>query len=202
MISRRCFLLGLGGLVTSAFVSRANAHSLSTDGPLLLDSGRAEETLYLYKGFDLSEGSWATKWRVSLGPDRWPTPPPLPWHEFLRRSGYDLSRPADLNRALCNWRIGIEDLHQPMDQGAWEDTWEARESPQARAFTLLKELRLDVELNGPGKKAGRIRFTEGGGHPRSNECWVDLRDDVTASLLQASLIDHKLPILVKVGQAR
>jgi hypothetical protein len=175
MISRRSFLLGLGGLVTSAFVSRATVHAFSTGSPLLPDPGRAEETLYLYEGFDLSDGPWATKWRVSLGPDQWPAPPAPPWHEFLRRHGYDLSRPADLHRALRNWSIGADDLHQPVCQYIWEDRWEAQESPQARAFNMLKELKLDVALNEPGETAGR-------------------------TLLQARLIDRKLPIRVKVSE--
>src|SRR4051812_27967745 len=38
MISRRSFLIGLGSLVTSAFVARAEAYALEYGTPLLLDS--------------------------------------------------------------------------------------------------------------------------------------------------------------------
>ena len=52
MISRRSFLLGLGSLVTTSFVARARAHVRESGGPLLLQPKKADETLYLYEGFD------------------------------------------------------------------------------------------------------------------------------------------------------
>ena len=76
MISRRSFLLGIGSLVTISFVTRARTHARESGSPLLLQPKRAEETLYLYEGFDQSGDPWATKYRVSLGPDQWPAPPP------------------------------------------------------------------------------------------------------------------------------
>ena len=200
MISRRSFLLGLGGLVTSSFVARAKAHALTTGGPLLLDPGRAEETLYLYDGFDCSDGPDGTTWRVSLGPDRWPAPPPPTWREYLKPQGYTFETQADFDRAYCEMSLLPEEVDQPLDGYAWEDAWEYAESPQAKAFVLLKELKLDCGLNKPGEKAGRIAFTEWGGHPGSSERWVDLRDDLTASLLQARIIERELPIRLRIGE--
>jgi hypothetical protein len=42
-------------------------------------------------------------------------------------------------------------------------------------------------------------FTEWGGHPGSNERWVDLKNDLSVSILQARLIERDLPIKVRAG---
>src|SRR5215204_3158263 len=99
MISRRSFLLGIGSLVTTAFVSRVRTHVRESGSPLLLQPKRADETLYLYEGFDLSNGPGATKYRASLGPDQWPAPPPPTWREHLKTLGYRLETQEDFERA-------------------------------------------------------------------------------------------------------
>jgi len=101
MIFRRSFLLGIGSLVTTSFVARARAHVRESGSPLLLQPKRAEEMLYLCEGFDLSDGPWATKYRVSLGPDQWPAPPPPTWREHLKSLGYRFETQADFDR-VCN----------------------------------------------------------------------------------------------------
>ena len=70
MTTRRSFLLGIGALVSATFVTRVKAHVRESARPLLLEPKRAEETLYLYdqSGWD---DEW--KWRVSLGPDVYPS---------------------------------------------------------------------------------------------------------------------------------
>jgi hypothetical protein len=200
MISRRSFLLGIGSLVTTAFAAKAKAHAIVAQSPLLLDPGRAQETLYLYEGFDCSDGPDGTKWRVSLGPDRCPAPPPPTWREYLKPQGYAFETQADFDRAYRDMSLLPEEVDQPLDGYAWEDAWEYAESPQAKAFVLLKELKLDCGLNRSGEKAGRIVFTERGSHPGSSEGWVDLRDDLTASLLQARIIERELPIRLRIGE--
>ena len=47
--------------------------------------------------------------------------------------------------------------------------------------------------------AGQIIFEEFGGSPGNSYTWVELRDDLTVSLLQARLIELNLPINVAVG---
>jgi hypothetical protein len=81
-----------------------------------------------------------------------------------------------------------------MDEHTWETYWEHDGSPQARAYKLLKELQLDCDPNARGRKVGDIAFTDWGGHPGSSERWVDVKDDLTASILQARLVERDLPI--------
>ena len=88
MTTRRSFLLGAGGLLTTAFVTRVQRHVRETARPLLLDPGSTDETLYLY-----DQQSWSdrNKWRLSLGPYVGDTEPPPPtWHEHLIARGYSL----------------------------------------------------------------------------------------------------------------
>ena len=199
MISRRSFLLGIGSLVTTSFVTRARAHARESGSALLLQPKRAEETLYLYEGFDQSDEPWSTKYRVSLGPDQWPTPLPPTWREHLKSLGYRFERQEDVERVYRERSLTPDELDQRIDGYSWEDYREHYESPQAKAHQLLKDLDLDCDPKAPGSKAGTILFTRWGGHPGSSERWVDLKDDLSVSVLQARLIERDLPIKLALG---
>ena len=71
--------------------------------------------------------------------------------------------------------------------------------PQAKAHYLLKDL--DLGHSGSTlRQAGQIMFEELGGSPGNSFTWVELRDDLTVSLLQARLIE--LHPLAKCRQSR
>ena len=194
MISRRSFLIGFGSLVTSAFVARAQAHVRESRAPLLLDPGKAEETLYLYDHVGADTGN---AWQISLGPWEEVEPPPPTWREHLTRRGYALATPDDLERVWRECSIQPEHLDQTLNDHRWADYWEDRESPSAKAYWLLKELGLDCPLNARGTKAGRIEFFDSP-NPMSLWRWVELRDDLSVSLLQARLIEagHRMKLVV------
>ena len=148
MISRRSFLLGIGSLVTTSFVARARAHVRESGGPLLLQPKRAEETLYLYEGFDLSGEPCGTKYRISLGPDQYPAPPPPTWREYLKPQGYTFNNESDYERAYSEMWLMPENVHQALDGVSWANVWEFSESPQAKAHQLLADLNLDCGPQG------------------------------------------------------
>jgi hypothetical protein len=54
MLDRRRFLIGAGGLLTAAFVTKATAFSRDTRQPLILPPAKPpEETLHIYEvGWD------------------------------------------------------------------------------------------------------------------------------------------------------
>jgi hypothetical protein len=197
MISRRSFLLGLGGLVTTSFVTRATRHIAARGAPLLLDPGRAEETLYVYDfGVWSGDEDDGFKWRVSLGPDVYPAPPPPTWRDYLAAQGV---RFDDLNRLQREHSLTPDELDDHLDGYEWESRWDHFHSPQAKAAILLKELDIDCSLERRGRKAGLMDFVDWGGHPGSCERWVDLRGDLTVSLLQARLVELNHPIRVVIG---
>ena len=92
-----------------------------------------------------------------------------------------------------------DDVDQALDGVSWENVWEFTESPQAKAHQLLADLNLDCDPKEPGRKAGHIFFTSWGGHRGSSERWVDLKDDLSVSVLQARLVERDLPIKLVIG---
>ena len=187
MLDRRQFLIG-AGLLTALFVRKASAYPRNFGVPLLRPPAvKPEETLCVYSQ-DWIEPPYG-KWRVSLGPNQPVAPPPPTWREHLRSRGYRLDTAEDLERIYLE--ITPEDLDKPLDGFGWEDAWDNFNSPQAKAHHLLKTL----DLGAPDSKltqAGQIIFELFGGAGFNSYHWVDLKDDLTVSLLQARLIELEL----------
>jgi hypothetical protein len=195
MFDRRRFLIGAGALLTASFVRRASAFSRKTGEPLILPAVRKpEETLYVYWQAD----SEVADWRVSLGPDQ-PFAPPVPtWREHLRSLGHPLETGDEIERACKENDLLPEELDTRLNGFGWEDRWDNFAGPQAKAFHLLK----DLDLGHAGSaltQAGQIIFEEFGSAPGFDYHWVELKDDLTVSLLQARLMELSLPINVAVG---
>jgi hypothetical protein len=194
MISRRSFLIALTGLVTSSFVTQAKTHLVTKGGPMLLRPTRVEKTLYLYEGLC----SERNKWLVCLGSYEHEEPPPPTWREYLQMQGHRLESAEAIER-ICNANdLTPEDLEHEIDEYDWADVWECALSPQAKAYSLLQELDVGCSFDAQGKKAGQIEFVEGGWHPGSSACWVELRNDLTVSLLQAHIIGESSPSKITI----
>ena len=193
MLDRRSFLIGASGLLTASFVRKATAFSRKVGAPLVLPvARRPEETLYVWED-DYSDG----KWRVSLGPNQLDAPPPPIWREHLRSLGHRLEREADIEGICIEKGLDPRDLDAQVDGFWWQDEWDNFTGPAAKAFHLLEKL----DLGGPDSKlrqAGEIIFKVDGA-PGNSYTWVELKDDLTVSLLQARLIELNLPIDVKLG---
>jgi hypothetical protein len=152
--------------------------------------------LYVYWQ-ELSE--FDAKWRVSLGPNQPFAPPPPTWHEHLRSRGHRLDTQDDIRRVCFQKGLDPQDLEKRLDGFGWEDAWDNFTGPQAKAFHLLKGLDLGGAPDSKLKQAGQIIFQGFGGAPGNSYTWVELKDDLTVSLLQARLIELNLPIDVEVG---
>jgi hypothetical protein len=201
MLDRRGFLIGAGGLLTAAFVRRATAFSRKVGEPLVLPTARKpEETLYIYAQ-DSDPKAWVGRWRVSLGPNKLDAPPPPTWREHLRSLGHRLESEADIERICIQKGLEPQDLDAQVDGFWWEDMWDNFTGPAAKAYHLLKTLDLG-DADSKLRQAGEIMFEGCGGGPGNTYTWVDLKDDLTVSLLQARLIELDLPINVKVGSWR
>ena len=196
MFDRRHFLIGAGALLTASFMNRAKAFSRRSGTPLVLPSARKpEETLFVYR----QESDYGGEWRVSLGPDQPFAPPPPTWREHLRGTWASTRYAMTRSSASCREHdLPLGELDVRLNGFGWEDSWDNFTGPQAKAHHLLKGL----DLGGAGsalKQAGQIIFEEFGGSPGNSYTWVELHDDLTASLLQARLIELNLPIDVAVG---
>jgi hypothetical protein len=195
MLDRRHFLIGAGALLTASFVNRAKAFSRRSGKPLVLSPARKpEEILYVYR----QESDYGGEWRVSLGPDQPFAPPPPTWREHLRSLGHPLDTQDEIECACREHDLPLDELDVRLNGFGWEDSWDNFTGPQAKAHHLLKGL----DLGGAGsalRQAGQIIFEQFGGSPGNSYTWVELHDDLTASLLQARLIELNLPINVAVG---
>jgi hypothetical protein len=190
--SRRGFLIGAGGLLTAAFVTDARSFIRRNSRPLLASPAQVAETLHSYHNdnddtYHLSLGPWTGK------------PPAAPtWREFFASEGIAHQTEADAERIWSQHLIGPEDYDQTMSRRYWSDLFDTKNSPSARAYYLLSKI--DV---GPDPKSGRgplLEFHEGDAHPGDNSVWVNAKDQLSLSLLQARLIDLKLPIKIVEGE--
>jgi hypothetical protein len=199
MLDRRSFLIGAGGLLTAAFVRKATAFSRDAGKPLVLPPARAsEQTLYIYHEEDWDESAYA-KWRVTLGEDD-PVAPPAPtWREHLLSLGRRLDSNDEIERVCVEHDLLPEELDAKVDGYWWQDRWDHFTGPQAKAYHQLKGLDLGSASDSRLKQAGEIIFSELGGGPGNSYSSVQLKNDLTVSLLQARLIELNLPINVKVG---
>ena len=196
MLDRRHFLIGAGALLTASFVNRAKAFSRKSGKPLVLPPARKpEETLYVYR----QEMERLRRGMAGVaGPDQPFAPPPPTWREHLRSLGHPLETDDETERVCREHDLPLEELDVRLNGFGWEDRWDNFTGPQAKAHHLLK----DLDLGSAGsalRQAGQIIFEEFGGSPGNSYTWVELRDDLTVSLLQARLIELNLPINVAVG---
>jgi hypothetical protein len=197
VLDRRHFLIGAGALLTASFVNRARAFSRRSGKPLVLSPARKpEETLYVYRQEKWND--YGGEWRVTLGPDQPFAPPPPTWRERLGSLGHPLETHDEIERACGEYGLPVDDLDTLLDGFGWEDRWDNLGGPQAKAHYLLKDLDLG-QAGSALRQAGQIIFEEFGGSPANSFTWVELRDDLTVSLLQARLIELNLPINVAVG---
>jgi hypothetical protein len=196
MLDRRRFLIGASGLLTAAFVRKATTYSRTAGEPLILPTPkRPEETLCVYWQ---ECSSFDAQWRLSLGPYQPFAPPPPTWREHLISRGRRLDTAEDLDQIELEMGLRPEDLDTHLNSFSWEDSWDNFTSPQAKAHHLLKELDLGSAPDSKLKQAGQIIFESFGAGPGNCYTWVELKDDVTVSLLQARLIELNLPIDVQV----
>ncbi|MEK0082322.1 hypothetical protein [Benzoatithermus flavus] len=195
-LKRRGFLIGMGGLITSAFVGRAKAHIRARRGPLLVAPAKAEETLFAYPPIpEMGNG-----WILTLGPFEYEPSYTITWREFFRRQGRDMTKLSDFRYIRQEWRLTAHDLDRPMNERTWLMMWDLRWSPCARAFRLLQELEIGPWLERHGAGPGELDFIEYGYHPCSSDQWVEARNQLTISLLQARFVELNVPIRVEVGQ--
>ena len=200
MLDRRRFLIGAGGLLTASFVRKATAFSRKVAEPLLLPPARKpEETLYVYvqDWKDYESNDYAAKWRVSLGPNQPFAPPPPTWREHLRSLGRRLETSEDIERACIEHGLLEEELDAKVKlRGKTDGT--TLQGRKRRRFISSRSSISAPPSDSKLKQAGQIIFEEFGGSPGNSYTWVELKDDLTVSLLQARLMELNLPIDVEV----
>jgi hypothetical protein len=198
--SRRGFLIGLGSVLTTAFVSDAREFVHTTGKPLLVEQSEVRHTLYWY----LPKGSNAPL--LCLDGSPFIVPPPPTWLEFLRglctRLYARQPRPEDVDMWRRHYDVEPDRLDLPVDPAVWQREQDIWLSPQARAYALLNGIHFGPDLDRSYDLTGshprrHIQFHWTGGDHFIR--WVTASDLVALSLLQARLIDLGRPIRILEG---
>jgi hypothetical protein len=92
-------------------------------------------------------------------------------------------------RSLC-----ARELDAPVSDVCWPMVYESTWAPAARAARYLRRLDIGPRFTTARGHAGALTFHAGDNHPGSSEIWVDVADDLSASLLQARLIELGEPV--------
>lgn len=79
----------------------------------------------------------------------------------------------------------------------WQDYFDLEGGPCAKAYRLLDGLELGPDLQS-ARQGPHLAFEEGA-HPGDDSRWVQANGKLALSLLQARLIDLKLPISIVKG---
>jgi hypothetical protein len=164
------------------------AQLLAQSGPLLTSPPRVVETMYWCEIPD--EG-----YQLSLGPWRIAPPPPT-WRKFFISEGIPHRTESEIERICSSHLIEPEDFDKTMSVRYWEDWFEIQGGPLARAYHLLQKIDLGPER---GSERGPLLEFNIGSHPGDSTHYVNAKDMLSLSLLQARLIDLKLPIRIVEG---
>jgi hypothetical protein len=124
-------------------------------------------------------------------------PEPPTWRVFLN----SMIDPRDYTASEIKLRLeqlGFErgQLDEEMDASWWEMHYDRISGPLARAYHLLDNIDLGPDL---GRMAGgpHLQFMEGGGNQFDYSLHAHASDMLALSLLQARLIDLRLPIKIE-----
>ena len=189
MLSRRGFLIGAGSLLTATFVKDAQAFVSRTRRPLLETPPEVDKTLYWY-----NNGNGLL---LTIGAYQLEAPPPPTWREFFVSEGIAHTTEDEAYLVWADHAIWPEDYDEPVDDRYWYDWFDLAGGPCAKAYRLLDGLDLGPDLDSP-RKGPHLAFEEGA-YPGDNSRWVRASGKLALSLLQARLIDLRLPIKIAKG---
>jgi hypothetical protein len=192
-VSRRGLLVGTGAVLTTAFIAKARATFAQTGRLLLPQPQRAETRIFVH----LRERGW-----ITLGPDLATLPDPPTWREYLTQ--HEGIAPTEQDEVLAKAAgVEVEEIDDVMPARQWQDVWCGELCPEAQAYNLLAKLDLGAHIVReelledfwePELEA--VTFYPEGQHLGDPSKLVRIEHPVTASLLQARLIDLGMNVAV------
>jgi hypothetical protein len=180
MLTRRTFLVGAAGSITTALVQKFEWF-IRENGVALIEAPRIATT-ELYVGFGFEE------LEITLGPPE-EDPGIVSWAEFFQhKSGSEPLTRIELLDACYDWGLDEGDLGNNCDWETWFCFWGRNQSPRAKAYRLLDSLDLGPELTGARGEVGGLDFLDGPSIA-SNNLGVQAADALSVSLLQYRLTE-------------
>ena len=199
-MNRRSFLVGSGSILTSAFVDKANWFLRNKNS--VVPFAEAKETankIYFvdlgHQNFDLRMGT----------PDY--GLPDLTFRQWLEKYEYPLNfglqGDEDINKEsfekLMSWHdVETDQLDEIAPFELYHRKWELTDSPFARANLYLRDLDLFNDSASNGELLGDLEFINKHQMHHGYTLGVASEDPLTASLLQARLLELGKNISVKI----
>ena len=196
-MDRRSFLIGAGSILTSAYVAKANWFLTNKNSAVPLLKSSKDTT----KLFFVDQGS---EYELRLGSPDFGFED-LTYREVLDRY-YDVYLPKDQAVTLSqfreiyhDWGITPKMLDKEADFMDYIDAWGRNDANKAKAYWYLHDLDLFGPEEAEGLRKGDLRFIDGV-HPGNDYLGVTSNDPVTASLLQARLLELGHDTSVEISQ--
>ena len=199
-MNRRSFLVGSGSILTSAFVDKANWFLRNKNSVVpFAEAKENAETLYFVdlgqQNFDLRLGTpeyglpdltfrqWLEKYEYPLN--------------FGHQSGEGFNK--DSFEKLMGWHdVETDQLDEIAPFELYHKKWELTDSPFARAHFYLRDLDLFNDSASNGELLGDLEFIDEHQMHMGYTLGVASEDPLTASLLQARLLELGKNISVKI----
>ncbi len=186
MIDRRSFLIGSGAILTASFVDKASWYLTEKQSVFpLIETSKSLEKLYFVP-------QSCGEYEVRLGS------PDLGYESFRKMTNREVLEEVhgvSVHSSLSDFRYIYEEfgirpkmLDQVADPMCYVDYWGRVESPKAHAYHYLERLNLFGAEQQGGLRRGDLQFMDGP-YPGSDYLGVVSNDSLTASLLQARLLE-------------
>ena len=199
-MNRRSFLVGSGSILTSAFVDKANWFLRNKNSVVPFAEAKENvETLYFvdlgHQNFDQRMGTpeyglpdltfrqWLEKYEYPLN--------------FGHQGGEGINK--DSFEKLMGWHdVETDQLDEIAPFELYHKKWELTDSPFARAHFYLRDLDLFNDSASNGELLGDLEFIDEHQMHMGYTLGVASEDPLTASLLQARLLELGKNISVKI----
>ena len=198
-MERRQFLIGASTILTTAFVAKAEwfLEKEKAVVPLIKDTTHTPVIYVVKNDFD---------YELRLNSPDMDFPDDLTYRQALeeyRGVWYPEDEPltlSDYKELYYEYGIYPRDIDKPADWEFYLDSWARKDSPNARAYRLLEPLDLFDYDDKQGRFIGGLQFIDGC-HPGNDYLGVRSSDGLSASLLQARLLELNQNIAVRLVEA-
>ena len=195
-MERRQFLIGASTILTSAFVAKAEwfLEKEKAVVPLIKDTTHTPVIYVVKNNFD---------YELRLNSPDMDFPESLTYRQALeeyRGVWYpedELLTLSDYKELYYEHGISPRDIDKPADCEFFFDSWARKDSSIARAYHLLEPLDLFDYDDRQGRFIGGLQFIDGC-HPGNDYLGVRSSDGLSASLLQARLLELNQNIAVRL----
>ena len=194
-MDRRSFLIGSGALLTTSFVAKAEWFLDNRKSVVpLIDTEKAVDTIYFVNsgyGYELRLGDAADEFPIYTYRDAL-----AECHNHYLPEGEPISL-SEFKAIYEQYGIRPKQIDEIADPYFYLDGWCRHQCAGAQAYEFLDQLDLFSPKNKSGLRKGDLQFIDSY-HPGNDYLGVRSNDPLSASLLQARLLELNQKIAVEI----